>query len=100
MKILVAQSGGPTAVINASLSGVVKRAKMLKHEIIGGLYGIEGILESRLVNLKMQNEEMRLLEKTPGSYLGSCRYNLPEPPNQIYDSFFDVINANKIDAFL
>ncbi|MGC8544796.1 diphosphate--fructose-6-phosphate 1-phosphotransferase [Athalassotoga sp.] len=100
MKILVAQSGGPTAVINASLSGVIKRAKMHKHEIIGGLYGIEGILESRLIDLKMRNEEMRLLGKTPGSYLGSCRYNLPEPPNQIYDRFFDVINANKIDAFL
>lgn len=100
MKILVAQSGGPTAVINASLSGVIKRAKMLNHEVIGGLYGIEGILESKLINLKMRNEEIRLLGKTPGSYLGSCRYNLPTPPDQVYDRFFDVIKFNKIDAFL
>ncbi len=100
MKILVAQSGGPTAVINASLAGVIKRAKMLNHDVIGGLYGIEGILESKLVNLKVEDEDIRLLEKTPGAYLGSCRYNLPEPPNQMYDRFFDVISSNKIDAFL
>ncbi len=100
MRILVAQSGGPTAVINASLSGVIERAKQLNHDVIGGLYGIEGILESKLVNLKIEDENIQLLKKTPGAYLGSCRYSLPKPPSEIYDRFFDVINSNKIDAFL
>ncbi len=100
MRVLVAQSGGPTAVINASLYGVIKGAKSLKFEIYGGLYGIEGILQSKIIPLEMDDEMLEKLVKTPGTYLGSCRYNLPDPPNEAYDRLFEIFKSNKIDAFL
>ncbi|MGC8611135.1 MAG: 6-phosphofructokinase [Mesoaciditoga sp.] len=100
MRVLVAQSGGPTAVINASLSGVIREAKSLKWEIYGGLYGIEGILQSKITPLEMDDKKLERLEKTPGAYLGSCRYNLPDPPHEVYDKLFEIFKSNKIDAFL
>ena len=81
--VLVGQSGGPTAVINASLAGVYESAKAFGAAHVYGMqYGIEGLLEGRIVDLddhfadKMQIE---LLKRTPSSFLGSCRYKLPDP---------------------
>ncbi len=81
--VLVGQSGGPTAVINASLAGVFESSKSLGiHHVYGMQYGIEGLLKGKMVELdsylddKMQIE---LLKRTPSSYLGSCRYKLPDP---------------------
>ncbi len=100
MKILIAQSGGPTAVINATLAGSVESAKVNGHEIIGGLYGIEGILKSKLISLPGSTKELNRISRTPGVYLGSCRYRLPDPPDEIYDTLFTIFKSNGIDAFL
>lgn len=100
MKILLAQSGGPTAVINTSLASAIKTAKSLHFEVFGGLYGIEGIIQSKIIPLDLDEKMLKVLETTPGAYLGSCRYNLPDPPNEVYDKLFKVFDSYKINAFL
>ncbi len=79
--LLVAQSGGPTAVINASVQGVVEEAK--KHSGIKGIYGarfgIEGVLKEDFIDLGKESEvKLRGLSSTPASALGSCRRKLTE----------------------
>ena len=77
--LLVAQSGGPTAVINSSVAGVITEAG--KHECIeeiyGGLNGILGILNEELIDI---NDEKRStiegLKYTPAAALGTCRYKI------------------------
>ncbi len=84
---VVGQSGGPTAAINATLSGVIRGAlAAIEKGSIGKLYGmrngIEGFCEERLVDLgKIFTTEQRLrdLERTPAAALGSCRKRLPDP---------------------
>ena len=80
--IAIAQSGGPTAAINATLAGVFARAEKTEEvdEIYGALNGIEGIINDHLINLRhiiMNEEDKDLLMKTPSTILGSCRYKLP-----------------------
>lgn len=78
---LVAQSGGPSSVINATVAGVVKANQLnpIYDTVYGGLNGIEGILQERFVDLThMSEEENRILRQTPSSALGSCRYKLKE----------------------
>ena len=77
--LLYFQSGGPTAVINTSLYGVIKEAK--KHPEIDGIYGaihgIEGVLNDHLIDLRAEDDEtIELLQQTPGAALGSARYKL------------------------
>src|SRR5215470_20160455 len=77
--LLVAQSGGPTAVINASVAGVIQEAgkQGFIEEIYGGLNGILGILNEELIDLN--DEKARAIEGlkyTPGAALGTCRYKL------------------------
>ncbi|MFW5976108.1 MAG: 6-phosphofructokinase, partial [Alkalispirochaetaceae bacterium] len=75
--LLVGQSGGPTAVINSSLAGVVDAAQSAPRieRVLGMRYGIEGFMEERIVDLtNLSDRERTLLGKTPGSALGSCRY--------------------------
>ena len=81
--IIVGQSGGPTAVINASLCGVIREGK--KHpDKVGAVYGmingIEGFLAGKYMNLssELSEEDLDLLKLTPAAYLGSCRFKLPE----------------------
>ena len=90
--ILVGQSGGPTAAINASLTGVVRTAHTQGLRVLGMRNGIQGFLEGNVVDLAEalelqvfnQNEvnpgekNLQLLRKTPSSWLGSCRFKLPE----------------------
>ena len=81
--IAVAQSGGPTAAINASLTGVFNGAEMCPDidEIYGAENGIEGILNDRLLNLRnilMDEHDKELLMKTPSTILGSCRFKLKD----------------------
>ena len=76
---IVAQSGGPTSVINATLAGVVKGNQLnpIYKTVYGGLNGIEGILEERFVDLtNMSEADNYILRQTPSSALGSCRYKL------------------------
>ncbi len=80
-KLLVAQSGGPTAVINASLHGVIDSVQNDGHfsGVIGCRFGIEGFLEGLVVDLdSLGAEELARLSYTPGSALGSCRYKLAD----------------------
>ncbi len=81
--ILVGQSGGPTAVINSSLAGVYETAIQLGAQTIYGMkHGIEGLLNEELLNLNVlltDKMDIELLKRTPSSFLGSCRYKLPDP---------------------
>ncbi|CDF01807.1 6-phosphofructokinase [Ruminococcus sp. CAG:624] len=83
MNIVVAQSGGPTCAINASLAGVFKRGcKSDKiNKIYGSINGINGIIRQNLVDLSdyiKSEEDIKLLINTPSTALGSCRYKLAE----------------------
>ncbi|MBI4493065.1 MAG: 6-phosphofructokinase [Chloroflexi bacterium] len=79
MKLLVGQSGGPTAVINASLFGVLDEALASSQVsgVVGSLHGIEGVLRRELIDLGQEAPEtLALLPHTPSAALGSCRYKL------------------------
>lgn len=81
MKIncLISQSGGPTAVINNSLVGLIDEMKLsgFKGRIYGSVGGIQGLLAENFINLSLlENEERIRLRWTPGSALGTCRYKL------------------------
>lgn len=78
---LVAQSGGPTAVINASVVGVVQGNIELKSydNVYGGINGIEGILQENIINLsELSDMDLEVLKNTPSSSLGSCRYKMKD----------------------
>lgn len=98
--VLVAQSGGPTAVINASLAGVISEALNYEcvEEIYGGLNGIQGILQEDLVDLAEESQQaIRGLRYTPASALGTCRYKLRK--EQDYARVIQVFQAHNIRYF-
>src|SRR5688572_32270402 len=79
---LVGQSGGPTAVINASLVGVVDRARNAKNvgRVFGMRFGIEGVLGDFLLDLSSESTAtLKSLRTTPSSALGSSRHKLKDP---------------------
>lgn len=100
--ILYFQSGGPTAVINASLAGLLKAASLSSsiENVYGARYGIEGVLDKDFTNLKaLSEEEWALLSQTPGMYLGSSRKNLPEDlTSSIYDDIKEKLLELHIDC--
>ena len=81
--VIIGQSGGPTAVINSSLAGVYKAAcSLVADKVYGMKYGIEGLLKEEMLELNVLLDDrmsIELLKRTPSSYLGSCRYKLPDP---------------------
>ena len=90
--LIVGQSGGPTAVINSSLYGVVSeglRQENVEH-VYGMINGIEGFLADSYMNLSetLSDDDLELLRLTPAAYLGSCRFKLPE---NLSDSFYRVL---------
>lgn len=98
--VLVAQSGGPTAVINASLAGVVTEA--LNHdcveEIYGGLNGVLGILNEELIDLADESQQtIRGLRYTPSSALGTCRFKMKRQED--YERVLEVFEAHNIRYF-
>lgn len=98
---LVAQSGGPTSVINATVAGVVKANQMNPYykTVYGGLNGIEGILQERFVDLtNMSDEENRILRQTPSSALGSCRYKLKRDNAADFERLFEVLDKYDIET--
>ena len=103
--VIVGQSGGPTAVINASLYGVVKEALGHKEEIdhvYGMVYGIEGFLQDKYMDLgeELSAEELELLKLTPAAYLGSCRYKLPESMSSaFYATVFEKLKDLNVGYF-
>ena len=97
---LIGQSGGPTAVINASVAGIV--AEALNHEAIeeiyGGLNGVLGILQEDLIDLAAESQQqIRALKHTPGAALGTCRYKLKK--QQDYERVLEVFKAHNIRYF-
>ena len=102
--IIVGQSGGPTAVINASLCGVIREGNRHSGEIgtiYGMLNGIEGFLAGKYMNLSsMSEEDLELLKMTPASYLGSCRFKLPEDlSSEFYPTLFNKFEKLDIGYF-
>lgn len=98
--VLVGQSGGPTAVINASVAGVV--AEALNHgcieEIYGSLNGVLGILQEDLIDLASESQQtIRGLRYTPGAALGTCRYKLKK--QQDFERVLEVFKAHNIRYF-
>ncbi|MBQ7187179.1 MAG: 6-phosphofructokinase [Ruminococcus sp.] len=106
MNIAVAQSGGPTCAINASLVGVFKQALQTPEidAVFGSINGIEGIIKDELIDLKLvikTNEDMELLRQTPSTVLGSCRYKLPsqEEDTEVYEKILRCFEKHRIEAF-
>ena len=103
--VIVGQSGGPTAVINASLYGVVYEALMQKEQIgtvYGMINGIEGFLADTIMNMNSveQSGELELIKTTPGSFLGSCRYKLPKDlKDDVYPLLFKKFEEYSIGYF-
>jgi 6-phosphofructokinase len=94
--LLVGQSGGPTAVINASLAGIVQEAK--QHPEITGVYGmangVQGLLEERIVDLGAESDHaIYLLPTTPAAALGSCRKKLTDAD---YERLLRIFRAHNI----
>ena len=104
--LLVGQSGGPTAVINSSLYGVAAEARLYPEKIgtcYGMVNGIEGFLNGRVLDFEqaLPGEELKGLLTTPGAYLGSCRYKLPEDPDDpVYSRLFEKFEEMGIGYFL
>lgn len=101
--LIVGQSGGPTAVINASLYGVICEAfsePSIEH-VFGMINGIEGFLKGNYMDMEaLSPEERNALCTTPGAYLGSCRYKLPENLEDcVYPRLFEAFQQLDIGYF-
>lgn len=103
--VIVGQSGGPTSVINSSLLGVYKTALDRGADVVYGMvHGIKGLLDGDVVDLSIRLNnavDMDLLKRTPSSFLGSCRYKLPDIAGNeaTYDRIFAILNELEIYAF-
>lgn len=102
--LVVAQSGGPSPVINNSLRGIVETARDFSHvgTVYGGWHGIEGVLKEELLDLSAQAaEEVALLRTTPAAgSIGTCRYKL-KPSNQAdFERVIEVFKAHNVGYFL
>ncbi len=106
MNIVVAQSGGPTCAINASLLGVFRHATKYDEiqTVYGSVNGIEGLILDNLVNLCdviSDDEDVELIRQTPSTVLGSCRYKLPDfrADSTIYETITANLKKYDIGAF-
>ena len=103
--LIVGQSGGPTAVINSSLYGVVKTAidSPQIEKVYGMENGIEGFLKGTILDFEeaLPGDKLELLKTTPGAYLGSCRFMLPESlDDPTYPQLFAKMEELDIKYFL
>lgn len=103
--VIVGQSGGPTAVINASLAGVFQSAQRRGIKKIYGMRnGVQGLLQSDVIDMNQTiatNLDFEILKRTPSSYLGSCRYRLPQPAlnEEPYQKIFAFLKKYEIGEF-
>lgn len=98
---IVAQSGGPTSVINATIAGIVRANQMnpVYDKVLGGLNGIEGILNERFYDLtNMSEEENRILRQTPSSALGSCRYKLKRDNVADFEKLIKIMEKYDVET--
>lgn len=105
--ILVAQSGGPTSAINATLAGVVQRAQISGEvdKIYGAIHGIKGVLENHIVDIGsilFSPQQLERLCQTPSSALGSCRIKLPDShqSEEEYQKIFQCFMEYDIGVFV
>lgn len=103
---IIAQSGGPTAAINATLAGVIKGALKSSEidKVYGSVNGVNGILNDKILELNPifeQEENLKLLIQTPSSYLGSCRFKLPlyTEDETLYKTIFSAFEKYNIGFF-
>lgn len=104
---IVAQSGGPTVAINASLAGVIDGVKKSNKftRVYGAIHGIQGVLDNNFINLSLMALSkfplVNTLELSPAMYLGSCRYKLPdfEVDSKPYEIIFDRFEEYQVAAF-
>jgi len=106
VNIVVAQSGGPTCAINASLLGVFRHATKYEEieKVYGSVNGIEGLILNNLVDLReiiRDDDDVELIRQTPSTVLGSCRYKLPDPSADIsvYEKIVRTFKKYDISAF-
>jgi 6-phosphofructokinase 1 len=102
--VVVAQSGGPSAVINSTLRGIIETCGMFPETfgtIYGGWHGIEGVLKEELMNLSAQDEdEIGLLRTTPAAgSIGTCRYKLKEHQKKDFERVMEIFSAHDIGYF-
>lgn len=100
--LLVAQSGGPTAAINATLAGVIQGGLEAPgiDKIYGAVHGIEGVFRDRVIELN--DIDLEILKQTPSAYLGSCRNKLPEIDSNpaVFREIFSWFEKMNIGYFL
>lgn len=104
INVLVAQSGGPTPVINNSLRGVIETCRDYPSEfgkIYAGWHGVEGILQEELIDISAQpQKEIDLLATTPAAgAIGTCRYKLSEDRAEDFERVIEVFKAHNIGYF-
>jgi ATP-dependent phosphofructokinase / diphosphate-dependent phosphofructokinase len=102
--VIVAQSGGPSPVINSSLRGIIETCRMFPGKfgkVYGGWHGIEGVLKEELLDLSVQKEEeIALLRNTPAAgSIGTCRYKLKDSQKKDFQRIIDVLKAHDIGYF-
>ena len=103
--VIVGQSGGPTSVINSSLAGVFKAARDLgAGKILGMCHGIQGLLDEKTIDLTKyitSDLDLELLKRTPASYLGACRFKLPEidANKEMYEKIFSILEKLEVGYF-
>ena len=102
--VIVAQSGGPSPVINNSLRGIIDTCAMFPEKfgkVYGGWHGIEGVLKEELLDLTAQeSEEIALLRTTPGAgSIGTCRYKLKDHQEKDFDRLMEVFRAHDVGYF-
>jgi 6-phosphofructokinase 1 len=98
-KVLVAQGGGPTAVINQSLVGAVLEARKFREVslVYGALHGVRGIIDEDLVDLTQEtSHNLEMVGETPSSALGSTR---DKPDLKYCHEIFEVLKAHEIRYF-
>src|SRR5688500_15907447 len=93
--VVVAQSGGPSPVINSSLRGVVETCKMFPDKfgtVHAGWHGIEGVLKEELLDLSSQDpQEISLLRVTPAAgAIGTCRYKIKKDQPEDFDRVLEI----------
>ncbi len=102
--VIIAQSGGPTCVINSSLRGVIDAAREFDNvgTVYGAVHGIEGVLKEELLDLSAQPEdEIALLRYTPvAGSIGTCRYKLKSHQQRDFERVIEVLKAHNVGYFL
>lgn len=104
MNCIIAQSGGPTAVINASFIGAFTEAMASKRysKVYAGINGIQGILNENIKDVSsLSKEQCERIKFTPAAILGSCRYKLKgyKEDNDKYKKLFEIFKKYDIDTF-